>query len=79
MRCKVIEAKLELLKILIQVWSGFTLALASAFGFLIYRKTDNISLLIFTLLLLGLFICVWIIIVIYGWYLTNKLESCKEE
>jgi len=76
-RCKTIEAKLELLKLLIQIWSGFILALSSAFGFLLYRDPKNYPLLDLVLILLILFALVWIAMIAYAWSLIAKLEICK--
>jgi len=79
MKCRVIEAKLDLLKSLIQIWSGFILASASGFGFLIYRSPREVSLIVLLVLLLAVFITTWIFMIIYGWSLSDKLETCRED
>ncbi len=79
MKCRVIEAKLDLLKNLIQIWSVFILASASGLGFLIYRSPSEVLLILPLVLLLGVFITTWIFMIIYTWSLSDKLETCKED
>ena len=77
--CKVIEALLDILKTLFNVWSVFTLAWAGAFGTLLKNPTHSDLLIFISAFGLSLFALIWVVIVILMVKLATKLKDCEEE
>jgi hypothetical protein len=77
--CKAIEALLDVLKNIFNVWSLFTLAWAGALGTLLQNPPKNYFLLIISAVGLLIFSFVWVSIIIEMLHLAIKLRNCREE
>ena len=77
--CRAIEALLEILKNIFNVWSLFTLAWAGALGTLLQTPPKNYFLLIISAVGLLIFSFVWFSLIIAMLHLAIKLRNCQEE
>ena len=78
-KCKVIEAKIEVLKQLLTIWSYFILAWGGGLGTLLFKAKANLSLIVLTIIGLAFSIVVGVFLLITLFKELNKLENCKEE
>jgi hypothetical protein len=79
MRCKVIEAKIDVLKQILTVWSYFILAWGGGLGTLLFKGNAKLSLIFLTSIGLAFSIVVGIFILIVLFKEIAKLETCREE
>jgi len=77
--CKAIEALLDVLKAIFNVWSVFTLAWAGALGTLLKNPPQREWLTAISVIGLVLFSIIWLAIVIAMVRFALKLKNCKEE
>jgi len=76
--CKEIEALLDVLKTIFNVWSVFTLAWAGALGTLLKKPSPKEWLLTVSIVGLTFFVIVWSVIVILMIRFALKLKNCEE-
>ena len=77
--CKAIEALLDVLKAIFNVWSVFTLAWAGALGTLLKNPPQREWLTTVSIIGLVLFSIIWLAIVIAMVRFALKLKNCEEE
>ena len=75
--CKAIEALLDILKTLFNVWSVFTLAWAGALGSLLKSPPKQVGLTILSSIGFTIFALIWVGIVILMVRFALKLKNCK--
>ncbi|RTZ58085.1 MAG: hypothetical protein DSZ31_06500 [Gammaproteobacteria bacterium] len=78
-KCKVIEAKIDVLKQILTIWSYFILGWGGGLGTLLFKGNANLGLISLTSLGLVFSIIVGIFILIALFREIAKLETCKEE
>ncbi len=76
--CKAIEALLEVLKTIFNVWSVFTLAWAGALGTLLKNPPQKEWLLAVSVVGITFFALAWGVIVILMIRFALKLKKCEE-
>jgi len=76
--CRVIEALLDVLKTVFNVWSVFTLAWAGALGNLLKSPPKQVWLTTFSSIGFAIFAWIWIVIVILMIRFAIRLKNCKE-
>jgi len=77
--CKAIEALLDVLKTLFNVWSVFTLAWAGALGSFLKSPPKQSWLVILSSISFAIFAIIWLVIVLVSVKLALKLKNCEED
>lgn len=76
--CKAIEALLDVLKTIFNVWSVFTLAWAGALGTLLKKPSQEEWLTTISVLGLVVFALIWLTMAFLMVRFALKLKDCKE-